>query len=147
MIARVDPDAKTVDLVSFPRDLWVPISPTRRAAAHQHRLQHRRPGRSGAQQLVDTIRADFGIDINHYLEIDFASFKGVIDAVGGLPMYFPTAVRDTQTGFYQTSWAARPSTARRPWPSPAPATCSTTPSGAGSPTPAPTWAASPASSS
>ena len=28
MVARVDPEAKTVDLVSFPRDLWVPIAPT-----------------------------------------------------------------------------------------------------------------------
>ena len=28
MIARVDPKAKTVDLMSFPRDLWVPIMPS-----------------------------------------------------------------------------------------------------------------------
>ncbi|WP_285658669.1 LCP family protein, partial [Helicobacter bizzozeronii] len=59
------------------------------------------PQQDGAQRLVDTIKADFGIDINHYVAIDFASFKGVIDAVGGIPLYFHTAVRDRSTGFYQ----------------------------------------------
>jgi LCP family protein required for cell wall assembly len=100
MIARVDPKAKTVDLMSFPRDLWVPIMPS----GDPERINtayNTTDGSDGAQRLVDTIKADFGIDVNHYVEIDFASFKGVIDAVGGLPMYFNTAVRDTHTGFYQ----------------------------------------------
>ena len=101
MIARVDPDAKTVDLISFPRDLWVPISPTGESGRINTAYNSTDSSESGAQRLIDTIKADFGIDINHYVEIDFASFKGVIDAVGGLPMYFSTAVRDQSTGFYQ----------------------------------------------
>lgn len=101
MIARVDPKAKTVDLVSLPRDLWVPISPSGRAERINTAYNVEDPAQDGAQRLVDTIKADFGIDINHYVEIDFASFKGVVDAVGGVPMYFDTAVRDTSTGFYQ----------------------------------------------
>src|SRR4051812_32468993 len=72
MIARVDPDAKTVDLISFPRDLWVPISPSGESGRINTAYNTNDPAESGAQQLVDTIRADFGIDINHYLEIDFA---------------------------------------------------------------------------
>jgi LCP family protein required for cell wall assembly len=101
MIARVDSKAKTVDLVSFPRDLWVPISPSGDPERINTAYNVEDPEQDGAQRLVDTIKADFGIDINHYVAIDFASFKGVIDAVGGIPLYFHTAVRDRQTGFYQ----------------------------------------------
>jgi polyisoprenyl-teichoic acid--peptidoglycan teichoic acid transferase len=101
MIARVDSKAKTVDLVSFPRDLWVPIMPSGESERINTAYNVEDASQDGAQRLVDTIRADFGIDINHYVEIDFASFKGVIDAVGGLPLYFGTGVRDRSTGFYQ----------------------------------------------
>ena len=101
MIARVDPKARTVDLMSFPRDLWVPIMPTGGAERINTAYNTTDPNVDGAQRLVDTIKADFGIDINHYVEIDFASFKGIVDAVGGVPMYFDTPVRDESTGFYQ----------------------------------------------
>jgi LCP family protein required for cell wall assembly len=102
MIARVDPTAKTIDLLSFPRDLWVPISPTMQPQRINTAYNTSDPETDGAQRLIDTIKADFGIDINHYVEIDFASFQGVVDAVGGISLYFNTAVRDTSTGFYQT---------------------------------------------
>jgi LCP family protein required for cell wall assembly len=102
MVARVDPSTRTVDLVSFPRDLWVPIEPTGEAERINTAYNAADEAGDGAQRLIDTIKADFGIDINHYVEIDFASFKGVVDAVGGVPMYFDRAVRDRHTGFYQT---------------------------------------------
>ncbi len=101
MIARVDPKAKTVDLLSFPRDLWVPIMPSGEPQRINTAYNTTDPAVDGAQRLVDTIKADFGIDINHYVEIDFASFQGVVDAVGGVQLYFNTAVRDQKTGFYQ----------------------------------------------
>ena len=98
MIARVDPSAKTVDLVSFPRDLWVPIMPSGDPQRINTAYGENTDGKDGAQNLVDTIKSDFGIDINHYVEINFASFKGIVDAVGGVPMYFDTAMRDKNTG-------------------------------------------------
>ena len=101
MLARVDPKAKTVDLVSFPRDLWVPIMPSGSPERINTAYQSADQADNGAQRLVDTIKADFGIEINHYLEIDFSSFKGVVDAVGGIPMYFDVPLRDRSTGFYQ----------------------------------------------
>jgi LCP family protein required for cell wall assembly len=101
MIARVDSGAKTIDLLSFPRDLWVPIMPSGEPERINTAYNTTDPEVDGAQRLIDTIKADFGIDIHHYVEIDFASFKGVVDAVGGVPMYFSTAVRDRKTGLYQ----------------------------------------------
>ena len=94
MIVRVDPAGERLDLLSLPRDLWVPIAGT----GENQRINTAYAG--GAQQLIDTIRDDFGIEINHYVEIDFKGFQGIVDTVGGVPMYFDRAMRDTSSGLY-----------------------------------------------
>ncbi|CAB4324443.1 MAG: hypothetical protein F2520_10910 [Actinobacteria bacterium] len=101
MVARVDPKARTVDLLSFPRDLWIPIAPSGSAERINTAFADGTDVRDGAQRLIDTIKANFGIRINHYVQINFKSFKGVVEAVGGVPMYFDKAVRDTNSGLYQ----------------------------------------------
>jgi LCP family protein required for cell wall assembly len=92
MVLRVDPQAKQAQILSFPRDLWVPIAGTGKSArinsAHAH----------GEQVLIDTIQDSFGITINHYLEIDFVGFERLVNAVGGIPMWFDAPVRDKHTG-------------------------------------------------
>ncbi len=92
MVLRVDPKAKDAYLLSFPRDLFLPIAGTDSTArintAHAH----------GAQTLIDTIQQNFDIPIHHYVEIDFVGFERLVDAVGGVPMWFDAPVRDTHTG-------------------------------------------------
>ena len=100
MIARIDSKNKTVDLMSFPRDLWVPIQPSGDEERINTAFAQGKDSADGAQRLINTIKADFGIDINHYVEINFKSFKGITDAVGGIPMYFEKQVRDKNSGFY-----------------------------------------------
>jgi LCP family protein required for cell wall assembly len=95
MIARVDAKAKTIDLLSFPRDLWIPISGT-----DGNERINTAYAIGGPQQLIDTIKADFDIDINHYVEIDFKSFKDIVGAIDGVPMYFEKPMRDRQSGLY-----------------------------------------------
>ena len=78
MIARVDPSNNAVDVVSFPRDLWVAISGT----GSNERINTAYSVEDGPQRLIDTFRDDFGITINHYVEIDFKSFKGIVERGG-----------------------------------------------------------------
>lgn len=92
MIMRVDPEANTVDVMSIPRDLWVPIAGTE----DEERINSAYAG--GPQQMIDTIREDFGIDINHYVEVDFVGFQGLVDAVGGVPLWFDEPTRDANSG-------------------------------------------------
>jgi LCP family protein required for cell wall assembly len=92
LLVRIDPVAGTVKMLSFPRDLWVPISDT-----GQNDRINAAYGR-GRQVLVDTIKKDFGVDVNNYIEVDFRGFKGLVDAIGGVPMYFDTAMHDDNTG-------------------------------------------------
>jgi len=91
MVAHVDPDATKSLLVSFPRDLWVHIpgvGMSKINAAYNY----------GPERIIETIQQDFGIPINHYLEVDFAGFEGVVNAIGSVPIYFPTPARDKETG-------------------------------------------------
>jgi LCP family protein required for cell wall assembly len=92
LLVRIDPAAGTVKMLSFPRDLWVPI-----ADNGQNDRINAAYGR-GRQVLVDTIRKDFGVVVNNYIEVDFRGFKDLVDALGGVPMYFDTAMRDSNTG-------------------------------------------------
>lgn len=92
LVVRIDPIAGTVKMLSFPRDLWIPMADT-----GQNDRINSAYGR-GRQVLVDTIRKDFGIEINNYIEVDFSGFKGLVSAIGGVPMYFDTPMRDSHTG-------------------------------------------------
>ena len=68
--------------VSFPRDLQVDvpgIGKTKINAAFN----------AGPQKLVDTFESNFGIDINHYLQVDFQSFQTLVDAIGGISVWVP----------------------------------------------------------
>jgi LCP family protein required for cell wall assembly len=91
MVVHVDPEERTGLLVSFPRDLLVEIDGSEEKINSAYNA-------GGAQKVIDTIQSNFDIPIHHYLEVDFASFEGIVNAVGGVPIYFPAPARDEVTG-------------------------------------------------
>ncbi|HYO19559.1 MAG TPA: LCP family protein, partial [Dermatophilaceae bacterium] len=91
-IMRIDPSKERVDMLSIPRDLWVPIAGT----GDEQRINTAYG--TSTQTLVDTIQQDLGIPIHHFVEVDFAGFQDLIDTIGGVPMYFDHPVRDTNSG-------------------------------------------------
>jgi LCP family protein required for cell wall assembly len=95
MILRVDPEAERASLVSFPRDLWIPIAGT----GGQQRINTALPT-GGPEMLIQTIEENFAIPIHHYAQVDFRGFKDLVDIIGGVPMYFPAPVRDERTGLF-----------------------------------------------
>ena len=82
MIVHIDPDAKTSLLVSFPRDLLV-----KNASGNTDMINA--AFNDGPQAVIDTIKRNFDVEINHYVEINFEAFIGIVDAVGKIPVYFP----------------------------------------------------------
>ncbi len=90
-ILRVDPSSDRIDVLSVPRDLWVDG-----LDGEKHRINEAFNGSS--QDLIDVIDANLGIPIHHYVEVDFVGFRELIDALGGVPMYFDTPVRDSNSG-------------------------------------------------
>ncbi len=91
MVLHVDPVTKTSLLVSFPRDLLVDIP-------GQGLGQINSTFDQGPQLLIDTLKANFNLDINHYVEVDFQAFINVVDAIGSVDVYFPYPARDTYSG-------------------------------------------------
>lgn len=94
IIARVDPEAGTINLLSVPRDLWVPIAGTDSSG----RVNTAFNGEGGEERLVNTIEEYFGLEINHYAEINFVGFQDVVDAMGGVPIWFSSPMRDAGSG-------------------------------------------------
>jgi polyisoprenyl-teichoic acid--peptidoglycan teichoic acid transferase len=92
MVIHVDPEQKTGFLVSFPRDLVVNIP-----GLGQSKINA--AFNEGPQRVVDTLQQNFNVPIHHYLEVDFQSFKGIVDAMGGVPVYIQAPSRDAHSGF------------------------------------------------
>lgn len=93
MILRVDPSTGRAAILSFPRDLWVEVA-GRNARINTALFV------GGPEMLIETIWDNFQIPIDHYIEVDLAGFKALVDEVGGVPVYFPEPVRDKHSGLY-----------------------------------------------
>ena len=91
MVVHVEPNQKRLLIVSFPRDLWVNI-PGIGMGKIDAALG------AGADTTIKTLQADFGISINHYILVDFQAFQGIVNAIGTVPVYFPYAARDQESG-------------------------------------------------
>lgn len=95
IVLRIVPDTNEAYMLSFPRDLWIPISGTGGSSRINTAL-----GVGGPETLIRTIEEDFGIPIHNYVQVNFAGFKELVGVLGGVPMYFPNPVKDTKTGLY-----------------------------------------------
>jgi LCP family protein required for cell wall assembly len=83
MLVRTDPSHHRVIYLSIPRDLRVPIpghGDSKINAAFQI---------GGPALAIRTVRHFTGLPINHVVTVDFASFKQLIDDVGGVDLDVP----------------------------------------------------------
>lgn len=90
-------------MVSLPRDSWVTLPPyvdpdtgrSYRAAPDKLNAAF---SLGGPDLLVRTVERNTGVRIDHYAEIGFAGFVGVVDAVGGVDLCLDRPVRDKDSG-------------------------------------------------
>jgi LCP family protein required for cell wall assembly len=97
MIVHVEPKSKQSLLVSIPRDLWVQI-PGHGMAKINAAFNYGNTLAEHVQSVVDTIKLNFNVGIDHFLQVDFVTFQGIVDAIGQVSVYFPSRARDTFTG-------------------------------------------------
>jgi LCP family protein required for cell wall assembly len=84
-------------MLSIPRDLEVQIADdggVRKINAAYN---------GGPSRLIRTIQESVGIPIHHYLEVDFVSFAGLVDSLGGITIDFPNPAFDTHSGLNVTT--------------------------------------------
>ena len=99
MIIRTDPTAQTVAIMSIPRDLWVDTSTGYSMKINSVVASAGGPEAGGVGVLIETIEANFGIPINNFVQVDFVSFLGLVEAIDGVPFYLEAAVQDVKLGF------------------------------------------------
>ncbi|MFF8786382.1 LCP family protein [Streptomyces sp. NPDC015125] len=90
-------------MVSLPRDSWVTIPPYIRPETGKHYRASKNKLNAafsfgGPDLLVQTIEHNTGMHVDHYTEIGFAGFVGIVDAVGGVPLCLDRDIRDKKSG-------------------------------------------------
>ncbi|MFH9060027.1 LCP family protein [Streptomyces coeruleorubidus] len=95
--------AHGTSMVSLPRDSWVTIpsyvdprtGKFHRAAKNKLNAAY---ALGGPAMLVRTVELNTGLRVDHYAEIGFAGFVGVVDAVGGVEMCVDRGIDDPKSG-------------------------------------------------
>lgn len=95
MILRQEEDGNGAALLSLNRDLWVTMADT----GQQDRINS--AYNRGADVLAATITENFGIPINHVVDVDFNGFKQIVDTIGGTTICFEFPARDVKSGLDQ----------------------------------------------
>ena len=91
MIWRANPDTNQLAVLSFPRDLYVDIGGRRDRINTAYR-------RNDPSRLIETIGRNFGVPVDHYVQVDFCAFRELVDAVGGVEVPFAFPARDAKSG-------------------------------------------------
>ncbi len=99
-IVHVVPATGQVSVLSIPRDTVVTVAGDTSEIGKYNRINS--TYNAGPDQLVQTIEANFGIPIEHVVQVDFAGLRGAVDAIGGIHVSFPYPAKDTYTGLNVT---------------------------------------------
>jgi LCP family protein required for cell wall assembly len=85
MLVHTDPDHEKATVLSFPRDLWVPIA----AGGGMNKINasfEKGLNGGGPQVVVKTVEDLTGIHINHWLYVDLAGFQHIVQVLHGVDM-------------------------------------------------------------
>ena len=95
ILAAVNPVTKQVVLINTPRDYYVDLAGTN----SKDKLTH--AGLYGVQTSMDTLGNLYGVDVQHYIRINFAGFINIVDALGGVDVYSDQAFTSVGSpGYY-----------------------------------------------
>ena len=104
MLIRADPVTKTISLLSFPRDLDVPIYCSASAPVTTDRINSAY-SRCGSKGTLLTVGKLTGLPINYLITVNFHGFKEVVDKLGGVWMDVDRRYYNRNTGSYLNNYA------------------------------------------
>jgi LCP family protein required for cell wall assembly len=104
MLVHIPRDRKTVQVVSIPRDSWVPV-PTFPGDIGGDAKINAAFSWGGPALAVRTVQNLTGLHIDHVAIIDWNGFKDLTDALGGVRVYIPeTFYDDSQHITWTKGW-------------------------------------------
>lgn len=98
MLLTMDPVGLSAAVLSLPRDLWVEIpgfGPDKINQANFLGESYEYPG-GGPGLAVDTVESSLGIQVDHYVTVNFDAFVQLVDEIGGIDIEVPEVIRDDQ---------------------------------------------------
>ncbi len=103
ILAHLYGGSDQAELVSFPRDSWVQIPAfTDPATGQVHPSQMNRinsaMNEGGPALLIATVENLTGIRVDNYVQIDFAGFQQMVDALGGVEVCLNKPAREKDSG-------------------------------------------------
>ena len=97
MIATLDMKHKELKLTSLMRDMYVTIP------GHENAKFNAAYSYGGISLLYQTIAENFGIKLDGYVVVDFAAFKDVINAIGGVKV----EITEEECNYLLTTYAEK----------------------------------------
>ena len=95
ILAVVNPVTKQAALINTPRDYYVDLAGTE----SKDKLTH--AGLYGVETSMATLGNLYGVDVDHYIRINFAGFISIVDAIGGVDVYSDQAFTSVGSpGYY-----------------------------------------------
>ncbi len=88
MVWRANPKTNELAVLSFPRDLYVEFP-----SGRKNRINAAFK-RDDPSELQEVLNLNFGVQIDHYVQIDFCAFRRLVQAVGGVEIPFQYPARD-----------------------------------------------------
>jgi len=95
MIVHIPADRKKVYLVSIPRDSFVPIYDEKNETTHSEKINAAFAA-GGPLAAINTVENLTGLTMDHLAIIDWAGFKDLSTAVGGVEVTIPRSFYDPQ---------------------------------------------------
>ncbi|WP_435736955.1 LCP family protein [Cellulosimicrobium sp. PMB13] len=95
MLVHLPADRETAQVVSIPRDAWVPIP------GHGEGKINAAFSYGGPSLMIQTVEQLTGVRIDHFAVTDFESFTALTDALGGVQIRIPEDIGDGKKVFFE----------------------------------------------
>lgn len=83
ILCTVNTEKKTLVMTSFLRDLYVQL-PEYNGKRYSNNRLNVNYVLGGMEMLNDCLKLNFGVDVDHNIEVDFSGFEGIVDLMGGV---------------------------------------------------------------
>ena len=99
ILLSINPQEKTLGMLSMPRDLWVPIPgqniTTKINTAYGIGEAQAYAG-GGAQLAKDTVSSLIGRPVDYFVRVNFDGFRELIDLIGGVDIVVASTIHDEE---------------------------------------------------
>ncbi|RKN30052.1 LCP family protein [Micromonospora musae] len=92
ILAHLPKDRSSAQLISIPRDTWVPVPKSKNGHGGRDAKINAAYAWGGVPLMVQTVEKFTSVRIDHVAMVDFAGFKEIVDALGGIEV-------DVEKGF------------------------------------------------